>query len=77
MIRIILCVTLFKQSINIIKMKQKNNSNKTKASEAILDFISGKTNTITAKRLTKSICSIQSLWQLAKITKIIRESSKD
>jgi|GEM_PF-2643805 len=58
-------------------MKQKNNSNKAKAGEPILDFISGKTNTFAAKRLTKSICSIQSLWQLAKMTRIVRESSKD
>ena len=58
-------------------MKQKNNSNKAKTSEPILGFISGKTNTFAAKRLTKSICSIQSLWQLAKMTRIVRESSKD
>ena len=58
-------------------MKQKNNSNKAKTSEPILDFISGKTNTFAAKRLTKGICSIQSLWQLAKMTRIVRESSKD
>jgi len=30
-------------------MKQKNNSNKAKVSESILDFISGKTNTFAAK----------------------------
>lgn len=58
-------------------MKQKNNSNKAKASEPILDFISGKTQTMAAKRLTKSIVSIQSLWQLAKMTGIVRESGKD
>ena len=58
-------------------MKQKNNRNKAKTSEPILDFISGKTNTFAAKRLTKSIGSIQSLWQLAKMTRIVRESSKD
>ena len=58
-------------------MKQKNNSNKAKTSEPILDIISGKTNTFAAKRLTKSICSIQSLWQLAKMTRIVRESSKE
>ena len=58
-------------------MKQKNNSNKAKTSEPILDFISSKTNTFAAKRLTKSICSIQSLWQLAKMTRIVRESNKD
>ena len=58
-------------------MKQKNNINKAKTCEPILAFISGKTNTFAAKRLTKSICSIQSLWQLAKMTRIVRESSKD
>ena len=58
-------------------MKQKNNSNKAKASEPILDFISGKTQTLTAKRLTRSVVSLQSLWQLAKMTRIARESSKD
>ena len=58
-------------------MKQKNNSNKAKASEPILDFISGKTQTSAAKRLTRSIVGLQSLWQLAKMTEIVRESSKD
>ena len=58
-------------------MKQKNISNKVKASEPILDFITGKKQTLAAKRLTKSIVSLQSLWQLAKMTRIIRESSKD
>ena len=58
-------------------MKQKNNSSKVNASEPILDFISGKTQTSAAKRLTKSIVSLQSLWQLAKMTRIVRESNKD
>lgn len=58
-------------------MKQKNNSSKVNASESILDFISGKTHTLAAKRLTRSIVSWQSLWQLAKMTRIVRESSKD
>lgn len=58
-------------------MKQKNNSSKIKASEPILDFISGETQTSAAKRLTRSITSLQSLWQLAKMTGIVRESSKD
>lgn len=57
-------------------MKQ-NNSNKAKTCEPILDFISGKTNTFAAKRLTKSICSIQSLWQLAKMTGVVRKCSED
>ena len=58
-------------------MKQKNNSNKAKTTEPILDFISGKTQTSTAKRLTRRIVSLQSLWQLAKMTGIVKESSKD
>lgn len=58
-------------------MKQKNNSNKAKTCEPILGFISGKTQTSAAKRLTRSIVSLQSLWQLAKMTRIVREGSKD
>lgn len=58
-------------------MKQKNNSNKAKTCEPILDFISGKTQTSAAKRLTKSIVCLQSLWQLAKMSRIVREGSKD
>ena len=58
-------------------MTQKNNSNKAKASEPILDFISGKTNTFAVKRLTKGIRSVQSLWQLARMTKVVRKCSKD
>lgn len=58
-------------------MKQNNNSSRAKKREPILDFISGKTQTTVAKRLTKSIVSLQSLWQLAKMTEIVRESSKD
>ena len=58
-------------------MKQKNNSSKAKASEPILDFISGKTQTSAAKRLTKNIISLQSLWQLAKMTAIVRKNCED
>ena len=58
-------------------MKQKSNSSKSKTSEPILDFISGKTKTQAAKRLTKSVVSIQSLWQLAKMSRIVGGSSKD
>ena len=58
-------------------MKQKSNSSKSKTSEPILDFISGKTNTFAAKRLTMNICSIQSLWQLAKMTGVVRKCSED
>ncbi len=50
---------------------------KTKCGEPILDFISGKTNTSAAKRLTKSISSLQSLWQLAKMTGIVKKCSKN
>ena len=58
-------------------MKQKNNSIKAKVNEPILDFILGKTQTLASKRLTRSIVSLQSLWQLAKMNRIVRESSKD
>lgn len=53
-------------------MKQKNNSNKSKGSEPVLDFISGKTNTPAAKRLTKALGSVQCLWHLAKMTGIVK-----
>ena len=58
-------------------MKQKNNSSKAKVSEPILDFITGRTQTLAAKRLTRSIVSLQSLWHLAKMTRIVKESSKN
>lgn len=58
-------------------MKQKDNSNKTNAGEPILDFISGNMHTAAAKRLTKSIGSLQSLWQLAKMTGIVKKCSED
>ena len=79
MIGFILCVTLFRQSINynIITMNQNNNSSNAKDSEPVLDFISGKTQTSASKRITRSIVSLQSLWQLAKMSRIVRESSKD
>lgn len=58
-------------------MKQKSNTKKTKAEEPILDFISGKTNTSAAKRLTKSIGSLQSLWVLAKMTGVVKKYSEE
>jgi hypothetical protein len=58
-------------------MKQKSNSKKTKSGEPVLDFISGKTNTSAAKKLTKSIGSLQSLWQLAKMTGIVMKCSEE
>lgn len=58
-------------------MKHINNSNNAKVGEPILDFISGKTQTTAAKRVTRSIVSLQSLWQLAKMTRMVRESRKD
>ena len=58
-------------------MKQKNNNNKAKNCEPIHDLISGKTNTFAAKRLTKSISSIQGLWQLAKMAAVVRKCNGD
>ena len=58
-------------------MKHKDNSSKPKVSELVLEFISGKTNTIAAKRLTKSIGSLQSLWLLAIMTEIVKKCSNE
>jgi hypothetical protein len=58
-------------------MKHKENTNNASAGAPVLDFISGKTNTSAAKRLTKSIGSLQSLWQLAKMTGIVKKCSKN
>ncbi len=58
-------------------MKHKKNNSKTKGGEPILEFISGKTNTLAAKRVTKSIGSLKSLWQLARMTGIVKKCSGD
>lgn len=58
-------------------MKQKSNSNKTKVGEPILDFISGEMNTLAAKRLTKNISCLQSLWLLAKMTGVVKKCSEE
>lgn len=58
-------------------MKHKDNSNKVKVGEPILDFISGKMDTTAAKRVTKNIGCLQSLWQLAKMTGIVKKYSED
>lgn len=54
-----------------------NNSKKRNVGGPILDFISGNTNTKAAKRLTKNIGSLQSLWQLAKMAAMVKKCSKD
>ena len=58
-------------------MKQKSDSIKAKANEPILDFISDKTQTLAAKRLTRSIVSLHSLWQLAKMSRIVKKNTED
>lgn len=57
-------------------MKHKDNSSQAKAGEPILDFISGKMDATTAKRVTKNIDCLQSLWQLAKMTGIVKKYSE-
>lgn len=58
-------------------MEQKDNSNKSKIGEPVLEFISGNTNTAATKRLTKSIGCLQSLWLLAKMAGIVRKSREN
>lgn len=58
-------------------MNQKNNFDKYEADRAIMDFISGNTNTPAAKGLTNSICNIQSLWLLAKMASNVRKCNND
>lgn len=58
-------------------MKHKKNNSKTESGEPILEFISGKTNTLAAKRVTKSIGSLKSLWQLTRMTGIVKKCSGD
>lgn len=58
-------------------MKQKDNNNKSKVGEPVLDFISSKMNTLAAKRLTKNISCLQSLWILAKMTGVVKKFSEE
>ncbi len=53
-------------------MELKNKRTKRCVGEPVLNFISGETNTPSAKRLTKGICSVQALWLLAKMSKTIK-----
>lgn len=77
MIGIILCLTLYRQSINLLIMTiHKNNDNKRKFNEPVLDFISGKYDTRAAMRLTKSIGSIRSLWMLAKMRDNVKKNKE-
>ena len=39
-----------------------------------MEFVSGKTNTPSAKRLTKGISSASSLWLLAKMARSVKKS---
>lgn len=66
-------LALYKQSIKIVKMKQKDNGNKAIIGEPVLDFISGRTDTVASRRLTRRICNVQSLWQLAKMTETVKK----
>ena len=56
-------------------MKQKSNGNRTAACEPVLDFISGNSDTEVSKRLTKHIGSLQTLWQLAKMSRIVKNTA--
>lgn len=56
-------------------MKNINFNDKQKVYEPILDFISGRMNTQSAKRVTRKIPSLQSLWLLAKMAGNIKKAS--
>lgn len=47
---------------------------KQKSSGAVMDFISGNTDTDAAKRLTKNIKSLRSLWLLANMSGDIKKN---
>ncbi len=53
-----------------------NNKQNTKMNriDAVTEFISGKTNTESAKRLTRGVNSINALWLLAKMTRSVKNS---
>lgn len=55
-------------------MEPNRNVYKQESNEAVLDFISGKVDTLAARRLTKGINNIHSLWLLAKMTGNVRYS---
>lgn len=53
-------------------MEQNRDFNKQEFSGPVLGFISGEINTLAARRLTKGINSIRSLWLLAKMAENVR-----
>lgn len=62
---------------NYYNMNQKDNINSLRTGEPVIDFISGKTDTLAAKRLTKRICRLQSLWILAKMANAVKTEVSD
>ena len=49
-------------------MENEKTNLKQRSDEPVLDFISGNTDTLAAKRLTKNIRSLRSLWLLSKMS---------
>lgn len=58
-------------------MKQNSNRSRIKRVDPVLEFISGNTKSPISKRVTKSIASFQSLWEFAKMSRIVRNSTFD
>lgn len=77
MIGLIFSTTHYMRKQNTTKMNQKNNFDKYEVDRAVMDFISGNTNTAAAKGLTNSICNMQSLWLLAKMASNVRKCNND
>jgi hypothetical protein len=55
-------------------MKKTRQENQCSGCEPVVDFILGKTNTTSAKRLTKGISRVTSLWLLAKMARSVKKS---
>ncbi|MBE6303612.1 MAG: hypothetical protein E7089_06720 [Bacteroidales bacterium] len=58
-------------------IKQKRITNKHRKEEPVLDFISSRVNTLGARRLTKGIKNLYSLWLLAKMSNNIKKCNDE
>ncbi|MBR5132638.1 MAG: hypothetical protein IKV29_00870 [Alistipes sp.] len=52
----------------------KKQNTKMNTTDAVLEFISGKTDTESAKRLTRGVNSVNALWLLAKMARTVKKN---